>query len=240
MVETIPIYRERFGKLLIDLEWIFTVFFTVEYVMRIYCVRRPSKYIFSFYGIVDLLSIIPTYLSIFIVGSQSLIVIRAIRLLRIFRIFKLFRFIHSGKVILLALRDSREKLTVFSLFIILVVCIFGSIMYLVEGHGASEEFDSIPRSIYWAIVTITTVGYGDISPHTPFGQFLASFIMILGYAIIAVPTGIVTGEILKRKDTKESTQVCQFCNKEGHENDATYCKFCGEHLNPQDLTGKEA
>ena len=233
MLETVPSYTERFGKLFFYLEWIFTVFFTIEYILRIYSVRKPTSYIFSFFGIVDLISIIPTYISIFIAGTQSLIIIRALRLLRVFRIFKLVHFTHQGKVILSALRSSRPKIFLFMFFVILIVCIFGSIMYLVEG-GSGGGFDSIPRSVYWAIVTLTTVGYGDISPQTPFGQFLASIIMIMGYAIIAVPTGIVTGEIIKSgSKNKVTTQVCQFCNAEGHETDAIFCKFCGESLNPQ-------
>lgn len=234
MMETVPSYTERFGKLFFYLEWIFTVFFTIEYILRIYSVRKPTSYIFSFFGIVDLISIIPTYISVFIAGTQSLIIIRALRLLRVFRIFKLVHFTHQGKVILSALRTSRPKIFLFMFFVILIVCIFGSIMYLVEG-GSEGGFDSIPRSVYWAIVTLTTVGYGDISPQTPFGQFLASIIMIMGYAIIAVPTGIVTGEIIKSASSqKVTTQVCQFCSEEGHETDAIFCKFCGESLNPQD------
>lgn len=233
MLETVPSYTERFGKLFFYLEWIFTVFFTIEYILRIYSVRKPTSYIFSFFGIVDLISIIPTYISVFVAGTQSLIIIRALRLLRVFRIFKLVHFTHQGKVILLALRNSRPKIFLFMFFVILIVCIFGSIMYLVEG-GSGGGFDSIPRSVYWAIVTLTTVGYGDISPQTPFGQFLASIIMIMGYAIIAVPTGIVTGEIIKSGSKhKVTTQVCQFCSEEGHETDAIFCKFCGESLNPQ-------
>ena len=234
MFETVPSFSERFGMLLYSLEWIFTIFFTIEYAMRIYVVRRPSKYIFSFFGIVDLLSIIPTYISIFVAGTQSLLIIRALRLLRVFRIFKLVNFTRQGHVILIALKHSRAKIGIFLFFVFILVSIFGSVMYLIEGDS-NPGFDSIPRSVYWAIVTLTTVGYGDISPATPIGQFIASMVMIVGYATIAVPTGIVTGEVIKSSQdlAKESTQTCQFCSKEGHDYDAIYCKFCGEALHPE-------
>ena len=235
MLETIPAISEKYGDALYVLEWIFTIAFTIEYILRIYTVRKPSKYIFSFFGIVDLLSIIPTYISIFIAGTQSLLIIRALRLLRVFRIFKLVNFTHQGHIILLALRKSRPKIAIFLFFVVLLVCIFGSIMYLVEG-GTNTNFDSIPRSVYWAIVTLTTVGYGDIHPTTPLGQFLASLVMIMGYAIIAVPTGIVTGEMIRTTKSvdEHTTQACQFCCKEGHDSDATFCKYCGEALNPNE------
>lgn len=233
MLETVPSAQTKFGDLLYTLEWIFTIFFTIEYALRIYVVRKPSKYIFSFFGIVDLLSIIPTYISIFIAGTQSLLIIRALRLLRVFRIFKLVNFTHQGHVILLALRKSRPKIAIFLFFVFILVCIFGSIMYLIEGES-NTGFDSIPRSVYWAIVTLTTVGYGDIAPATPIGQFIAAMVMIVGYATIAVPTGIVTGEIMKshKDESTVTTQTCQFCSKEGHDYDAIFCKFCGEALHP--------
>ncbi len=231
MLETVPSYEKDFKKLFVILEWVFTIFFTVEYFLRIYSVRKPKKYIFSFFGIIDLLAIIPTYLSIFIAGTQSLIVIRALRLLRVFRIFKLASFMSQGQVIIDAMKSSRAKITVFLFFVLLVVTIFGSVMYLVEADSGGG-FDSIPRSVYWAIVTLTTVGYGDISPQTPIGQFLASIIMILGYAVIAVPTGIVTGEVIKEISKENvTTQACRFCSQEGHDADAVHCKYCGEILN---------
>ena len=234
MLETVPGYEKDYKTLFVSLEWGFTIFFTIEYFLRIYSVRKPKKYIFSFFGIIDLLAIIPTYLSIFIAGTQSLIVIRALRLLRVFRIFKLVSFMSQGQVIVSALRSSWAKITVFLFFVLLVVSIFGSVMYLVEADSGGG-FDSIPRSVYWAIVTLTTVGYGDISPQTPFGQLLASIIMILGYAVIAVPTGIVTGEVIK-EISKDSitTQACRFCSKEGHDSDASHCKYCGEILNEEE------
>ena len=220
----------KYHDLFYALEWVFTIFFTIEYIFRVYCVYRPIRYVTSFFGIIDLLALLPTYISFFIAGSQSLMVIRALRLLRVFRIFKMLNFLNQSDLILNALKASRAKIAVFMFSIVLLVCIFGSLMYLIEG-AANETFDSIPRSVYWAIVTLTTVGYGDISPITSFGQFVASCVMIMGYAIIAVPTGIVSAEII-RSDTKvQSTQACRFCAREGHDSNALFCKYCGERLN---------
>jgi len=238
MLESVPAYQERYGTLFLIAEWVFTVFFTIEYILRLYCVYKPIKYATSFFGIIDLVSILPAFLSIIFPGTHSLVVIRGLRLLRVFRIFKLASFMTQGQIIMRALKESRAKITVFVLFILLVVSIFGSIMYLVEGRH-NPSFDSIPRSVYWAIVTLTTVGYGDISPVTPFGQFIAAFIMISGYAIIAVPTGIVTAEVIneankeKKAAASVSTQSCRYCTKEGHDNDAKYCKYCSEPLHPE-------
>ena len=179
------------------------------------------------------MSILPTYLSLFFAGTQSLMIVRGLRLLRVFRIFKLANFLKESKVIIAALKASRAKISVFVIFVLIMVSIFGSMMYLVEG-SQNPQFDSIPRSIYWAIVTLTTVGYGDISPVTSFGQFIAAIIMISGYAIIAVPTGIVTAEVIEAaglKGQKISSQTCRYCSKDGHDHDAIYCKYCGEQLN---------
>ncbi len=233
MLETVGDLNVNYHGLFVFLEWTFTIFFTIEYFLRIYVVRRPKKYIFSFFGIIDLLAIIPTYISLIGVGTQSLVVIRALRLLRVFRIFKLANFLNESQFLIDSLKRSRAKIFVFLFFILLMVCILGSVMYLVEG-GVNSEFDSIPRSIYWAIVTLTTVGYGDIHPITAFGQFIAAFIMILGYSVIAVPTGIITSEVMKGDEDEEiviSTQACRYCAKEGHDVDAEYCKYCGELLN---------
>lgn len=236
ILESVESYQERFGTFFLALEWVFTIFFTIEYGLRLYVVYRPLKYATSFFGIIDLMSILPTYLSLIFVGTHSLMIVRGLRLLRVFRIFKLANFLIQGQVIVTALKASRAKISVFIIFILIMVSIFGSIMYLVEG-SQNEQFDSIPRSIYWAIVTLTTVGYGDISPITPFGQFVATIIMISGYAIIAVPTGIVTAEVMEasgnKMNKKVSTQVCRFCCAEGHDNDAVYCKYCGEILNEE-------
>jgi len=237
MLETVPQFHDKYFVTFYALEWLFTIFFTIEYIIRIYTVHRPRRYILSFYGIVDLLSILPTYLAIIFAGTQSLMVIRSLRLLRVFRIFKLGNFLFEGQVIIKSLKESRSKIAVFLTFIMIMVCIFGSIMYLIEGTAGNESFDSIPRSVYWAIVTLTTVGYGDISPISPLGQFIAACIMIMGYAIIAVPTGIVTSDFTRayreRKSRQEiSTQVCSNCMHEDHDIDALYCKICGELLDP--------
>lgn len=244
MLESVNTINDRFGQLFRILEWIFTAFFTIEYFMRLYVVHRPLKYALSFFGIVDLLSILPSYLSFFFAGTQSLMVIRAIRLLRVFRIFKLANYSNDGKHILSALNASKRKIFVFLMFVLLLVIIFGSVMYLIEGSQPNSPFDSIPRSIYWAIVTLTTVGYGDISPTTSFGQFLAAIVMLLGYAVIAVPTGIVSSEMTKgrkkkgkKKKSKQrehihqyNTQVCSECLFDDHEDDAYFCKKCGTEL----------
>jgi len=226
-ISTLPI---QFDRWLYMLEWFFTIIFTLDYVARLWIVNRKRQYIFSFFGIIDLLSILPTYLGLFLVGAQSFMVIRSIRLLRIFRIFKLSRYVGEGQNLAQALRSSRPKIIVFLVTISTSVIITGTVMYMVEGpeHG----FTSIPKSIYWAIVTMTTVGYGDLAPQTTLGQTLASFIMILGYGIIAVPTGIVSAEMvaLKHKE-KITSQVCPHCLKEGHDHDAVFCKFCGGTLN---------
>lgn len=234
MMESVEELDQKYHRLFYALEWIFTVFFTIEYILRIYSTTKPWKYITSFYGIIDLLAIIPTYISLFFTGAQTLLVIRALRILRIFRIFKLGKSLREGNVILKSLHASRHKLSVFIVFILLVVLIIGSIMYLIESEQGSG-FTSIPRSVYWAIVTLTTVGYGDIAPKTEIGQFLAAIVMILGYAVIAVPTGIVSSEILNASWKEEvGTRSCPHCAAEGHDDDAIYCKMCGEKLNGSD------
>ncbi len=238
ILESVPSFQDEYGSLFIALEWIFTIFFTIEYGLRLYAVYKPIKYAKSFFGIIDLMSILPTYLSLVFVGTQSLMIVRGLRLLRVFRIFKLGNFQSQGQVIIAALKASRDKIVVFVIFILIMVSIFGSIMYLVEGTY-NTKFDSIPRSIYWAIVTLTTVGYGDISPVTPFGQAIAAVIMISGYAIIAVPTGIVTAEAMqyaqKTNEQKVSTQACRHCSAEGHDEDAEYCKYCGEAIHGEEM-----
>lgn len=228
--ESVTEYQLRYGGLLYTLEWIFTIFFTLEYVLRLYCVHKPLKYAKSFFGIIDLLAILPTYLSIFVLGAQTLLVIRVLRLMRIFRIFKLGHFLKEGAIIARSLKASRAKITVFLLFVTLMVTIIGSVMYLIEGGQGNEGFSSIPMSIYWAIVTLTTVGYGDITPTTEIGKMLSALVMILGYAVLAVPTGIVSAEMI-RTSYRTNTQACRFCGKEGHDDDARHCKYCGEVLN---------
>ena len=212
------------------IDWILTIIFTIEYLLRIYSIQKPQKYIFSFYGIIDFLSIAPIFLSLLFPGIHFLAVIRTLRLLRVFRVLKMFHFMNEGYVIIHSLRLSQRKIFVFLFFIIILVTIMGALMYVVEGPF-NEKFSSIPDSIYWSIVTVTTVGYGDISPVTPLGKFLASLLMIIGYAILAVPTGIVTSELANLYNRPiQSTQACKNCSKEGHAIDAEYCKYCGTKL----------
>ncbi len=210
-------------------EWIITVLFTIEYLLRLYSIGKPLRYAFSFYGIVDFLSILPTYISLFFPGAHYLLIIRIFRVLRIFRILKFVQYISEAQTMAKALKASRRKITVFLFYVLVIVITVGAIMYLIEGeeHG----FTSIPHSIYWAIVTLTTVGYGDISPQTPLGQFLASLVMLLGYGIIAVPTGIVTVEYGKIRKEGTNAKVCPNCDAKGHDADAIYCKYCGTKLN---------
>ena len=234
MVESVDQYAAAYGTYFVALEWVLTIFFTIEYLLRLYAVLRPWKYATSFFGIIDLLSILPAYLSLFALGSQSLLTIRALRLLRVFRIFKLGHYMNEGALIMNALRASYNKIMVFLFFILVLVTIIGSVMYLIEGEK-NPAFTSIPKSVYWAIVTLTTVGYGDITPQTNIGQFLSAAVMILGYAVIAVPTGIVTNELIGQQDNPTNTQACRFCGKEGHGDDAIYCKYCGEMLAKDDV-----
>ncbi len=229
MLESVESIRLVYGTELEILEWSFTILFSIEYILRLISIERQKKYIFSFYGIVDLLSILPTFLSLFFAGSRSLVVIRSLRLLRVFRILKLAHFLGEAKGLADALKASKAKIIVFLFAVLSVTFILGTIMYLIE--TPESGFTSIPRSIYWAIVTLTTVGYGDIAPQTVLGQFIASIIMITGYAVIAVPTGIVSSAIIKPGDTKlVSTQACRSCSMEGHDTDAEFCKYCGEGL----------
>ena len=209
--------------------WIITFLFSIEYILRIICIRNPWSYIFSFYGIIDLISTLPKYLSLFLIGSHSLVALKALRLLRVFRILKLTPYIGESNILLSALKSSRAKISVFIFGVFILCIIFGTLMYLIESEGSG--FTSIPRSIYWCIVTLTTVGYGDIAPQSPLGQFLASLIMILGYGIIAVPTGIVTAEISKKHKIDTNTQVCPFCMVSEHKELAVYCHQCGKPIN---------
>jgi voltage-gated potassium channel len=225
MLDSIHGLHAEYGGVLYIAEWFFTVVFTVEYVLRLWCVGRPKRYARSFYGIVDLLAIVPTYLSLFFVGSQYLLVIRLLRVLRVFRVLKIVHFVSEAGFLVEALRASARKIIVFMLAVVILVVIFGSLMYVVE--GGSNGYTSIPKSVYWAVVTLTTVGYGDIAPQTPLGQALASVIMIIGYAIIAVPTGIVTAEMSLATLRMVTTRACRECSAEGHAPDAVFCKFCG-------------
>jgi len=233
MLDSVDHIAEDYRWPLFVAEWTFTVLFTIEYILRLICVRKPLLYARSFYGVVDLLSILPTYLALLLVDAKYFLVIRILRVLRVFRIFKLASYIGEASLMMDALRKSRTKISVFLYTVVLLVVIFGSLIYVIE--GAENGFTSIPTSIYWAIVTLTTVGYGDISPQSPLGQFLASCIMIMGYGLIAVPTGIYSAEMtrqaIKEHRTKEVTNnACPSCAYEGHEADADYCKKCGAEL----------
>ena len=222
MLDSVSSISINYGSLLTGIEWFFTIVFTIEYILRLICVGRPLLYATSFFGIVDLLAIIPTYISLFIPGSEYLLVVRVLRILRIFRVLKLVQYMSEALFLMKALRASIRKIIVFLFTVLTLVIILGSMMYLIE--GAENGFTSIPRSIYWAIVTLTTVGYGDISPQTNIGQMLAACIMILGYSIIAVPTGIVTVELSQLSSKKKAAQLCKDCGAEGHDADADFCK----------------
>lgn len=230
MLESVAEVNQHIGPLLNAIEWFFTIVFTIEYIARLLVLKKKGQYIFSFFGIIDILSFLPAYLALVFPPAQALLVIRSIRLLRIFRIFKLTRFVGESQNLMSALRASRHKIIVFLITVVTSVIIAGTLMYLIE--GPENGFTSIPRSIYWAIVTMTTVGYGDIAPNTTLGQTLASLIMIMGYGILAVPTGIVSAEMIQQKQrTTITTQVCPHCLGEGHDADAVYCKYCSGKLN---------
>jgi len=229
VLESVASIRSSHGVVLRNVEWAFTILFTIEFGLRLICVGRPMSYVFSFFGIVDLLAVVPTYLSLFLAGPRySLIVIRALRLLRIFRVLKLVQFLGEANLLLDALKASSRKIIVFLGAVLTIVMIIGSVMYLIEGEASG--FTSIPEGIYWAIVTMTTVGYGDIAPITVAGKLLASALMITGYGVIAVPTGIVTAELTNLWKTSVSTRTCPECATEGHDSDAHFCKYCGTHL----------
>ncbi len=231
MLESVTEFANKHGDFLNIAEWIVTILFTIEYILRIISVKRPKEYIFSFYGIIDFLSTIPKYLSLFFIGTHALVALRALRLLRVFRVLKLARFVGESNKLIKSLKASRAKILVFLFAVFILSIILGTIMYLVEG-SSSSGFTSIPRSVYWAIVTLTTVGYGDIAPVTPLGQFIAAIIMIMGYGIIAVPTGIVSVEYAKKEleKTSTNTQTCQNCNAINHTDGANYCYNCGAPL----------
>lgn len=231
MLESVGYLQVKYADIFYAIEFVTTAIFTIEYLLRLYVVRSPMKYATSFFGVIDLLAILPAYLAYFFAGTHFFVVIRALRLMRIFRIFKLGHFMKEGYVIVDAMKASRTKISIFLFFIVILVTIVGSIMYVIEGE-TNESFTSIPRSIYWAIVTMTTVGYGDISPQTAIGQFFSAVVMILGYAVIAVPTGIVSSELIREATASTNTQACLNCGEDGHDDNANYCKFCGEDLYP--------
>ena len=231
MLESVKSLDQKYHNLFYISEWIITILFTIEYIMRVISVKDPKKYIFSFYGIIDFFSTIPMYLSFVFAGGHALIALRALRLLRVFRILKLVRFVGEANKLRAALNASRFKILVFLLAVVILCVVLGTVMYLIEGDESG--FTSIPRSVYWAVVTLTTVGYGDIHPDSALGQFIASMVMILGYGIIAIPTGIVTAEYSKQIPQNKvhlNTQTCSKCSADNHKDDAKYCYKCGEEL----------
>jgi len=230
MLESVSSLHQAYGNYFNIVEWIITILFTIEYILRVWTIQKPTAYIFSFYGIIDFLSTIPKYVAIFFAGANILIALRALRLLRVFRILKLSPFVGESQNLMKALKASRAKILVFLTAVIILTIILGTVMYLVE-YKQGSGFDNIPKSMYWAIVTLTTVGYGDIAPVTPLGQFIASIIMILGYGILAVPTGIVSAEYSRNKKVHHNTQVCPHCHATGHLDQAEFCYRCGERLN---------
>ena len=231
ILDSVASIHQRLGWLFDLLEWMFTLIFTVEYLLRIYSSRRPIRYMTSFFGIIDLITVLPTYIGVIFTGTHTFLVLRILRVLRIFRLLKLVKMMRAGGAIVSSLKASKEKIFVFLIFVVLLVTLMGSMLYIIEA-GTDSGFTSIPVSIYWAIVTLTTVGYGDIAPSTWLGQFISALVMIMGYAVIAVPTGIVSAEFIeqRRKASLDDT-VCNRCGKDEHEQEARYCARCGERLN---------
>jgi len=230
LIESTPNINEFLRTALVSIEWTITILFTIEYGLRVYSVSQPWRYIFSFYGLVDLFAIVPSYLGLFYSGMSSLLLLRVIRMLRVFRIFKLSHYLKDADLLLVAMKQSSRKILIFLYSVVVIVFSFGGVMFLVE--GPENGFTSIPTAIYWAIVTLTTVGYGDIVPQTPLGQILASAVMVTGYAIIAVPTGIYAAEIGQAMRKVRDRRGCPGCGKVGHDEDAKFCRHCGENLNP--------
>lgn len=238
LIDSVESYHLNYGEFLYRLELLFTILFTIEYGLRLYSTPSPRAYVFSFYGIIDLISILPTYIALLFPSAAYLIVIRIMRVLRIFRILKLFRYVGEANLLYSALLQARRKIFVFLFTILILIIIFGALMFIIE--GPENGFSNIPRSIYWAIVTITTVGYGDISPQTPLGQLIAALAMICGYAIIAVPTGIIGAELMhevQRRAQSPATdeRECVSCKATGHDLDAQYCKYCGNLIHQRDM-----
>jgi voltage-gated potassium channel len=236
ILDSVDWLQSRYAVWLLTIEWFFTILFTIEYAVRLYCSPNPKAYATSFYGIVDLLAILPTYVSLIFPTTSLLLIIRLLRVLRIFRILKLFQYTGEANILLRSMLMARRKIFIFMFSVMVVVTIFGSLMYIIE--GPAYGFTSIPKSIYWAIVTVTTVGYGDITPHTVLGQAIASLAMLTGYGIIAVPTGIISAELMSEMQRERTIVRCSNCEKSGHEKDAEYCKYCGTEIirHPQKQT----
>ena len=232
LLDSVPSLHARYANVFWTLEWIFTIAFTLEYCLRLYSLDRPLIYARSFYGVIDLLSVLPTWLSFFLPGAQPLLVVRVLRVLRLFRVLRLMEFVGEGEMLLQAMHRSKRKILLFLSSVVMIVTVFGSLIYLIE--PAEAGFTSIPRAMYWGVVTLTTVGYGDIAPVTPLGQFVSAIMMVIGYSIIAVPTGVFSAEVIRamRKE-KQSNEACPGCGTEGHDHDAKYCKNCGDWLDEE-------
>ncbi|XCJ78793.1 ion transporter [Salinicola endophyticus] len=231
-LDSVPHLHQHYGEWFLLVEWIFTLIFTLELVLRLYCLERPLRYLKSFYGVLDLLAILPTWLSLFLPGAQSLLVLRILRVLRVFRVLRLMEFVGEGRMLVQALRRSQRKILLFLITVLLIITIFGALIYMIEPPEAG--FTSMPRSMYWAIVTLTTVGYGDIAPVTPVGQFISAFMMVLGYSILAVPTGVFSAEVIRSiREERYSDEACPGCGHEGHERDSRYCRLCGTWLDEE-------
>lgn len=228
ILDTVDTFSSRYATIFFAVEWFFTGLFTIEYALRIFCSPNRPKYLFSFYGIIDLISIIPSYLALFVTGAHYLLIIRLVRVLRIFRVLKLVRYLSEADVLARSLYQARRKISVFFMAVLVLSTLFGCLMYVVE--GPDNGFSSIPISIYWTIVTITTVGYGDITPHTVIGQIISTLAMLTGYSIIAIPTGIITAELANEIQREKSLYPCPNCVRAGHDRDAVYCKWCGASL----------
>lgn len=235
MLDSIDSIHSQYAQTLNILEWAFTALFAIEYALRLYCSPKPLRYAFSFFGLIDLLAILPAILALFFADAQYLLIIRVIRMLRVFRVLKLSPYLRQANFLLTALRGSKQKIIVFFACIATLVTVFGTLMYVIEGPGSG--FTSIPKSIYWAVVTLTTVGFGDIVPTTPLGQALSTLVMITGYSIIAVPTGIFTAELANAmREGNSLKHACPHCNKSQHEQEAAFCSRCGQSLYPRNTT----
>lgn len=228
MLDTVQSVSKSFGGILWIVEWFFTLLFTAEYLVRIYCTPDRKRYVFSFFGLIDLVSIIPTYLALVVAGANYLLVIRLMRVLRVFRVFKMMRYMTEANLLMRSVWLARRKIAVFFFCVLVLATVFGCLMFLIE--GPRNGFSSIPKSIYWTIVTITTVGYGDITPHTVIGQIVATLAMLTGYSIIAIPTGIITAELAMEMRKERAHSICSKCGRAGHEVDAVFCVGCGERL----------
>lgn len=228
MLDTVPTVHDRYGHVFYVVEWVFTVLFLIEYLLRLWCIDQPLRYARSFFGVIDLLCLLPSFIGLFVTGAHNLLVIRILRVLRVFRVLRMVRYVNEAQFLLEALRASRRKIIVFISTVVALVVIFGSLMYLIEGEA--NGFTSIPKSVYWAVITLTTVGYGDLAPVTPLGQAVATMVMIMGYGIIAVPTGIITLEMNQAQQRRSNTRICPSCSCEGHGGDARFCYGCGASL----------